>query len=198
MNNTEFSSSNLNWNFVQSYVGGTFPVSNLSRGFHGILQQWWEYYSKEKINNVLLISENNKVKQELGNKYKNWNITTLDLYFELSDSSPDIVGDICDPNLIEKHNLLNTYDIVINQAILEHVYDPFGAMKNMSKCLKSGGHLITHTHARNMKYHSFPNDYIRFMIDWWYDLPKYINNIKLVEFHEDYHSINVFSCYEKL
>lgn len=198
MNNKNFSENNLKWDFIlNGYVGGTFKASNLSNGFHGILKQWWEYYSKNDVNKVLLVSENNKVKKELGDLYNNWDITTLDLYYELTDSEPDIIADICSYNLIKEHNLENKYDLIINQAILEHVYNPFESMMNMSKSLKIGGHLITHTHAQNMTYHSYPSDYIRFMIDWWYDLPKYIENIKLIEFYQDDKDINVFSCYEK-
>lgn len=198
MYNKIFSLNNNTWNTVLArYIGGIFVASNLSGGFHGLLKQWWEYYSKST-NDVLLISENDKVKNELSDLYKNWNIKTLDLYFELTDGKPDFIGNICDNTIIEKFDLSEKFDLIINQAMLEHVYDPFGAMGVMCKCLKTGGHLITHTHGQNMHYHQYPKDYMRFMIDWWYDLPERIEGIKLVEFFEDDERINVFSCYERI
>jgi len=169
-------------------------VSNLSTGFHGLLKQWWEYYGSIGIKDVLLVGENNIVKNELSSLYKNWNISTLDLYTELRDSKSDIIADICAYNL----QLGKKYDLIINQAILEHVYNPFGAMKNMCEHLNKGGYLITHASAQNYPYHQFPRDYNRFMIDWWYDIPFNIKDIRLIELYEDYKSLQVFSCYEKL
>ena len=36
-----------NWDYSKDswYIGGHFKVSNHSRGYHGILQQWWEKYT---------------------------------------------------------------------------------------------------------------------------------------------------------
>ena len=85
-------------------TGGNFPVSNLSNGYHGILKEWWDYYNK--VPDVLLISENNVVKQEFQNIYPNWNIVTLDYYPELIvNSSVDIIEHICSKNLTLIKNL---------------------------------------------------------------------------------------------
>ena len=197
-----YSANNNKWNYKLSpdylgkdfWVGGLLSVSNLSTGFHGLLKQWWEYYGSIGIKDVLLVGENNIVKNELSSLYKNWNISTLDLYTELRDSKSDIIADICAYNL----QLGKKYDLIINQAILEHVYNPFGAMKNMCEHLNKGGYLITHASAQNYPYHQFPRDYNRFMIDWWYDIPFNIKDIRLIELYEDYKSLQVFSCYEKL
>ena len=53
-------------------------------------------------------------------------------------------------------------------------------MLNLTKSLKVGGILVTHTHPPNQEYHQYPY-YFRFMIDWWIDLPKYIDGIELLE-----------------
>jgi SAM-dependent methyltransferase len=204
VSNKIFSESNKEWDYSLSsnhmhhnfWIGGVLTVSNLSTGFHGLLKQWWEYYSKNHQLEVLLITENEQTKRELSELYKNWNIHTLDLYTELGDSESDIIVDICQPN--EELWDHAKYDLIINQATLEHLYNPFEAMKNMCNSLQIGGHLITHTHAQNMPYHQYPRDYMRFMIDWWYDLPKYIKNIKLIELYEDERLMHVFSCYKKL
>jgi hypothetical protein len=182
------------WNFKDGkLIGGVFPVSNLSKGYHGILTQWWESHMHEFNNpTVLLISETKNVINEFKAIYPTWNIETTDLYEILGEST--IKGDICVPGSIPK----NKYDMIINQATMEHLYNPFDAMKNMINALKSNGYIYTHTHAQNMSYHSYPRDYMRFMIDWWYDLPKYIDEIELQELYEDKSLVHVFTCYKKI
>jgi len=190
-----YSKNNNTWDFKTDgfWHGGKHPASNLSTGFHGILQQWWSHYSSfHESPNVLLVSENLKVKEEFNVDNPSWNIDVIDLFTNLQDESDVIISDICKDSLDKK------YDLIINQANLEHMYDPFSAMKNLTGGLNGGGHLITHTHAQNFQYHQFPRDYIRFMIDWWYDLPQHINNIALVELYEDNDLRHIFTCYEKL
>ena len=194
--NYYYSKYNKEWDTIiypNNYtIGGLFKVSNLSGGYHGILKQYWDTYNTG--NDVLLISENNKVKKEFSDIYPNWNIQTIDFYPEISTNNDvDIVGDICNQN----NPLLNNYDLIINQATIEHVYNPFQAILNLTKSLKSGGILVTHTHPPNQEYHQYPRDYFRFMIDWWIDLPKYIDNIELLEVYM-INNAHVFSCYRKL
>ena len=65
---------------------------------------------------------------------------------------PDIIFDLCsnDVELLE-----NKYDKIICLAILEHVYNPFAAVKNLMKMLKSDGTIygfvpfLHHYHAPN-------------------------------------------------
>jgi hypothetical protein len=191
-----YSKNNNKWDltiYPNNYtIGGLFKCSNLSGGYHGILKQYWEHYNKGT--DVLLISENNKVKEEFSNFYPNWNIETIDCYPEISTvNDVDIIGDICN----FETPLKKSYDLIINQATLEHVYNPFQAMFNLSKSLNFDGVLVTHTHPPNQEYHQYPRDYFRFMIDWWIDLPRYINDIELVELHMR-NNAHVFSCYKKI
>jgi SAM-dependent methyltransferase len=177
------------------WVGGRYYCSNLSNGYHGILKQYWELYTKkEEAIDVLLISENNKVKKEFNITYPNWNIKTLDLYYNLTDSVPDIIGDVCS----NVNPIVDTkFDLILNQATLEHLYNPFKCMENLISSLKKDGVLVSHTHPPAFPYHSFPRDYFRFMIDWWLDLPKYIADIQLMELCM-YSNSHVFSVYKKL
>ena len=198
MSDKIFSLSGIQWDFSKYenfWIGGKLSASNTSTGFHGILKQWWDCYSPSGVNDVLLVSENENVKKELNILYKNWNILTVDLYTEIRSTTPDIVGDVCKRDLSLK--LTYDFDIIVNQSTLEHVYDPFTAMKNLCGWLKPGGVIVTHTCAQYYEYHAFPRDYIRFMIDWWYDLPEKIENIKLIELYEDDECHHVFSCYQK-
>lgn len=193
--NNLFSKNNINWNYIQQgvWVGGRYELPNLSGGFHGLIMQWAKTYAgRFKKPKVLLVSEGLDVKTHLQKQFLNWEIETMDLYWDLQ-SKPDIIADLC------KHNSLpfNKYDLVINHSVLEHVYDPFTAMKNMINSLKSKGFLISATHPPNFGYHQFPRDYMRFIIDWWYDIPNYIDGVTLQELYQlnqDY----VFTTYEKL
>jgi SAM-dependent methyltransferase len=81
---------------------------------------------------------------------------------------PDILGDICDLNSIADHS----FDGIICCAILEHVYNPFKAVEEMFRILKSGGVLFGyvpflyyyHAHAGHYKdYYRFSEDGIRYL-----------------------------------
>jgi len=199
-----YSFYNNKWdvNSSSGFIGGKFVVSNLSTGYHGILKQWWEYY-KPSGNNVLLISENNTVKKEFNHIYPEWNIKTLDKYIDLNDiigikkveneNICDYQMDICDNNF----TIPKKFDVIISQATLEHLYNPFQSMVNKFNNLNKDGILVLHTHPPRMPYHSYPRDYFRYMEDWWIDLPKYIENIRLIELytHDNYH---VFALYQKI
>lgn len=193
--NNIFSKYNTNWDYTQwdPWIGNRYPLPNLSGGWHGLIYQWISIYSKKFTNpKVLLVSESVDVKKQLQEDFLNWKIETTDLYWDLQ-SKPDIIADICKPDSLPK----NKYNLVINSAMLEHVYDPFIAMKNMFSSIDTG-FLISTTHPPHFGYHQHPRDYMRFVIDWWYDMPKNINdNIELIELYQldqDY----VFTCYEKL
>ena len=173
-----YSKYNKIWdtNIYDGFIGNKLQVSNLSTGYHGILKQWWDEYNTGS--NVLLVSENNKVKAEFQLLYPTWNITTTDLFIDINTSNEvDIVGDIC--SLVNP--IVKKYNLIINQATLEHLYNPFQGMYNLISSLELGGILVTHTHPPAFDYHQYPRDYFRFMIDWWIDLEKYIKNIELLE-----------------
>ena len=174
----------MKWSYAKKgyWVGGRFDAPNLSRGFHGIMRQWWEHYTGDSPT-VLLVSETNKTKEVFQQHYPSWDITTLNM-----DGDADITLDITIP-------LSGKFDLVINQAMLEHCYDPFGAMKNMFNILNKGGHLISHTHVPGVAIHRYPRDYFRFLPDWWEDLPNRFN-VMLVEHWED--KEHVFTCYRRV
>lgn len=130
-----FSLENRKWDYAARgyWLGGCLPVPNLSKGYHGIMKQWWEHYMKGK--QVLLISESKAVKNVFQDHYPHWVFDTLDLFPEESNATQadcDILGDIAHEN---NPLQLDHYDLIINQATLEHVYNPFAAMKNMITAL---------------------------------------------------------------
>jgi len=192
----KYCKSNNQWDYdlyKNYWVGGKFEVNNLSSGYHGILKQWWEYYKDtNKQNDVLLVSEGNNIKSQFETQYPNWSFKTTDMFYDLQ-SKPDIVADICDDNCLPE----NEFDIIICQATLEHVYNPFNAINNFQKSLKPTGILLIHTHPPGFDYHSYPRDYFRFMKDFWYDIPKWNPNLELLEFYM-LKNEQVFTTYIKI
>lgn len=193
--NEIFSKSNNSWNYDRHnhvWIGGQFKANNLSGGYHGILKQWWEHYIDiTKESRVLLVSEGNDVKKSFEEVYPKWSFRTTDKYYDLQ-SEPDIIADICDYNSLPE----NEFDLVICQATLEHLYNPWSAIKNFERTLNSNGVLVIQTHPPGFQYHSFPRDYIRFMKDWWYDIPVYIDSLDLLELYMDSNQ-QVFVTYLK-
>lgn len=171
------------------WIGGRFQVSNFSNGYHGILKQWWDYYNKGV--SCLLISENNKVKSEFQIQYPEWRFQTLDFY-DNKGEPVDIKVNLCDalPSKID-----SAFDLIICQATLEHLYDPFMAMKNMSSLLNDKGVVVIHTHVPGYYYHPYPRDYLRFHPDWFEDIPVFIKEYKLLELYAT--QGHIFSAYEK-
>ena len=64
-------------------------------------------------------------------------IKTLDI--NIFNDYPDIQFDLSETVEIEKTEIFNRFDVIICLAVLEHVYDPFVAIKNINKMLKNNG-----------------------------------------------------------
>ena len=94
---------------------------------------------------------------------KSKNITTVDVN-DFGDY-PDIIYDICsDPD----EELIERFDKIVCLAVLEHVYDPFQAVKNIKLMLKKGG--ILYGYVPYLFYYHAPSDlkfqdYFRFSKD---------------------------------
>ena len=96
-------------------------------------------------------------------KIRSKKITTIDVN-DFGDY-PDIIYDICsesDETLVEK------FDKIICIAVLEHVYDPFQAVKNIRLMLKDNG--VLYGYVPYLFYYHAPNDlryqdYFRFSKD---------------------------------
>jgi SAM-dependent methyltransferase len=173
------SSGNKQWNYREAdgWVGGRFNVSNFSQGYHGLLKQWWEYYNKGNL--CFLVSENNVVKSEFQSSYPDWQFVTLDLYNNKGESV-DVTADLCG-HLPDQ--LQNSFDLVVCQATLEHVYDPFNAMKNIFSLLRVEGVVVLHTHTPVFPYHPYPHDYLRYHPDWFEYIGSHFREAELLELH---------------
>jgi len=198
----KYSKNGNKWNLRErknspGWVGVRFPVHNFSLGYQGLTVQWWRKYIPKNAK-VLMTSEENKIKDQIHEKFPKWDITTTDMYVNLHElvrkklnkSDTDIEADIC-----EQGSIPGKYDAVTSQAMLEHIYDPFGAMKNMASVLKKDGILQTHTAGVQQAYHRAPVDCFRFMRDWWTELQKHLD-LELLEYI-GYKNHQIFALYRK-
>ena len=78
-------------------------------------------------------------------------------------------------------------DLIISQAMLEHLLMPFEHLRDLSKLLNKNGHLILHTQLPGYSYHRYPIDSIRFYPDFFEEAAKRLN-LKVVEkYQSDFH-----------
>ncbi len=95
---------------------------------------------------------------------------------------PDIQLDLSEEIEIEKTELSEKFDVIICLAVLEHVYNPFIAVKNLKKMLKKNGIIygyvpfLYHYHAPEDLYFQ---DYYRYSKDGLAYLFKDFQKIKL-------------------
>lgn len=181
-----------NWNCttVDYWLGPPIAMPNQSKGYHGILKQWWDHYKPANAG-WLLISELNRVKPYFQSIYPTDSFKTLELFTD--DANVDYHISLCDRSLPNK---VSKVDVVVCQATLEHVHDPFTSMYNMAQVLNSGGIMTVHTHVQPFMYHPHPRDYIRFFPDWFIDMQNWIPEIQLVELVD--HNGHIFAAYKKL
>ena len=62
---------------------------------------------------------------------------------------------------------LKSADLIVSHAILEHLIDPYGHVRDLSKLLNPGGHLVLYTVVPGFPYHRHPVDCMRFFPDWF-------------------------------
>ena len=97
-----------------------------------------EGFLSELVNDSALVLDiGNQNKYDLTrHKFKT---VTLDLS---EDDHPDIVGDITRNN---SHIPPNSFDAILCTEVLEHVVDPFAAVRELRRITKKGGHLLVTT-----------------------------------------------------
>ncbi len=64
----------------------------------------------------------------------------------------------------------DSYDLIISQAILEHIVNPYGFVENLVALLSDGGCMILHTVQPGFPYHKAPIDCLCFFPDWFVDV----------------------------
>lgn len=157
----------------------SLPVPNLVGHFYGALRRLWEHHGLGT--KCLLVSESKAVADVMKARYPNVAFTSTDYYPELMDecaqSAPDHSWDVCfsPPRALEAEH----FSSVICQSLLEHVIDPTTALRNMFSLVSPGGFVFLQTHLPSFCVHRYPRDYVRFTLDYFEDLPKFLAQIGL-------------------
>ena len=86
------------------------------------------------------------------------------------------------------------FDLVVSQAILEHLLNPFKHVQDLSTLLKPKGYLILHTVMPGFPYHRHPIDSVRFFPDWFEETAQRINLAIVKKRISDTH---IFYMYQK-
>jgi len=64
------------------------------------------------------------------------------------------------------------YSLIISQAMLEHLINPYKHISDLANLLENGGHLIVHSVLPLYQYHRYPIDCLRFFPDWFEEVAK--------------------------
>lgn len=62
---------------------------------------------------------------------------------------------------------IGRFQCVVSHAILEHLIDPYGHVRDLANLVEAGGHLILFTVSPGFPYHRHPIDCMRFFPDWF-------------------------------
>lgn len=59
------------------------------------------------------------------------------------------------------------FDLILSQAILEHLLNPYKHLQDLTNMIASKGYIIVHTVMPGFPYHRYPIDSVRFFPDWF-------------------------------
>jgi len=140
---------------------------------------------------ILLAGENIEskkiIKSSLSNKLQETEIITaglmehVDYKWNFEFPQPDI----------------GEFDLVISQAMIEHLIDPYKHVKDLANYLTNNGYLLIHSVLPGFEYHRHPIDSLRFYPDWFEEIAKPFRlNLEIKEkYIRDFH---IFYKYKKL
>jgi cyclopropane fatty-acyl-phospholipid synthase-like methyltransferase len=69
--------------------------------------------------------------------------------------------------LLEWEKIYGPFDLIISQAILEHLITPYAHMLDLCNLLQTDGYILVHTVTPGFVYHRYPIDVYRFFPDFF-------------------------------
>ena len=127
---------------------------------------------EEPIPTLLLPGENDAIKNIYKDHFKIPMVINagvhegMDYFWDFERSPPD----------------MGKFKLVVSQAILEHLINPYKHMEDLSQMLDKGGYLIVHSVMPGYFYHRWPVDCQRFYPDWFEEMAKRLN-LRIVSKH---------------
>lgn len=142
----------------------SFPVEGLGN-YTGIIAGMIVYFlntihEDKKRLRVLLAGEENKVKkvyrEKLGfKKVFTAGLSNTDFFWNFENNPPKDIG---------------KFDVIVSQAILEHLLNPYKHISDLSRLLNKRGFLVVRTNMPGFSYHRCPIDCFRFFPDWFEEI----------------------------
>lgn len=86
-------------------------------------------------------------------------------------------------------------DLIVSQAIFEHLLNPYKHLHDLSNLISSKGHIIIHTVMPGFRYHRYPIDSCRFFPDWFEEVAKRFEFIIIKKRIQNTH---IFYMYQKI
>ena len=123
--------------------------------YHGEIIRWVQQLSPAP-NHTLLAGEAKLAAAELGKKMALSEVTTagvldVDMPWDFEEEPPE----------------MGPFNLIISQAILEHLIDPYRHMLSLASLLEVEGYLLVHTVTPGFVYHRYPIDAYRFFPDFF-------------------------------
>lgn len=133
---------------------------------------------------VLFVGENKSTANILKDKIKASEVFTaglsdVDYKWNFEEDYP----------IIEK-----SVDLIVSQAIFEHLLNPYKHLHDLSNIVSSKGHIIIHTVMPGFRYHRYPIDACRFFPDWFEEVAK---RFELVIAKKRIQNTHIFYMYRK-
>jgi hypothetical protein len=164
---------------LQPDMNQAIAAPNSSGALNATLLSWAEIHGNMQ-GKVLLVTEPVPVRTFLSTRYPLASFVCVGLVDESQLGGFDFEVDLCQRRSLPR----KTFDVAFFQAALEHMIDPVTVMNEICGSLKPGPKsvLVMHTHTPRYPYHGAPRDYLRFMPDWFEDLPGILDvRVTLVE-----------------
>lgn len=85
-----------------------------------------------------------------------------------------------------------SFDLIVSQAMFEHLIDPYKHLKDLITLLNKGGYLIVHSEMPGYSYHRYPINTMCFFPDWFEEIAERFKLKIFRKFRRDFHIIYCF------